>query len=162
MLLHHPTTTSIIQENNMNPFLESRRNCSNSPITRGVVAHTTTLLPTSFQLGENDVFCGRGSMCFNHVGNKRFRLIVLSNLDRYAEAPTKAGKTAIIYEIVDLVRSNSPYGGFVKKDLETGRYYEIGDFLAVSPFVWICVFAVNEQKLVRFRCQIHQVGHRFK
>jgi hypothetical protein len=40
------------------------------------------------------------------------------------------GKTLIICQIVNQVRKNSPNGGFVKKDPLTGRYYEVGDFLA--------------------------------
>jgi len=57
-------------------------------------------------------------------------MIVSANLDRYSSALTKTDKTSIIYEVVDFIRSTSPDGGFVKKDIESGRYYEVGDFLA--------------------------------
>jgi hypothetical protein len=91
------------------------------------------LLPEHYILQEHDVYCGRGSQCFNHEGNRKFRQIVLDYLDRYSEATGKYDKSAIIDEIVFTVRRNSPFGGgFIKKDTKTGRFYEVGDFLAVS------------------------------
>jgi hypothetical protein len=90
------------------------------------------LLPIDYQLGDNDVYCGRGTLCFYHNGNQRFRDIVAANLPRYINATTKTEKSFIIYDIVDTIRETSPNGGFVKKDLATGRYMEVGDFLAVS------------------------------
>ena len=91
-------------------------------------------LPVGYELGDNDVYCGRGSQCFNHIGNRRFRDIVLENLPRYNLAMTKFEKSAIIYEVVETIRKESPNGGFVKKDLNRGQYYEVGDFHAVSPY----------------------------
>ena len=110
---------------------------------RGVVAQTRKYLPAGYKLGDNDVYCGRGSLCFNHIGNRRFRMIVSANLGRYSSALTKTDKTSIIYEVVDYIRSTSPHGGFVKKDIESGRYYEVGDFLAVS-------FALHEVSIYYF------------
>jgi hypothetical protein len=93
---------------------------------------STILLPEDFILSSSDVLCGRGSQCFNHEGNRKFRKLVESRLQRYSGASTKHDKTQIICEIIDLVRQDSPLGGFVKRDLEAGRYYEVGDFHAVS------------------------------
>ena len=101
-------------------------------LAKGIAAHSTRLLPSDYVLGEYDVICGRGCRCFNHIGNKRFRKVVEAHLDRYSRAVTKTDKTTIICEIVIHVRSISPDGGFVKKDPLTGRYFEVGDFLAVS------------------------------
>jgi hypothetical protein len=70
--------------------------------------------------------CGRG------IGNKRFRKLVESHLERYSNTASKLGKTSIISEIVSHVRENSPNGGFVKKDSATGEFFEVDDFLAVS------------------------------
>jgi hypothetical protein len=102
----------------------------------GLRKHTTmrstTLLPEDFVLSSCDVLCGRGSHCFNHEGNRKFRKLVSLRLQRYSSASTKHDKTQIICEIIDQVREDSPSGGFVKRDLETGRYYEVGDFHAVS------------------------------
>jgi hypothetical protein len=91
------------------------------------------LLPAGYQLGDNDVYCGRGSLCFNHIGNRRFRSIVSKNLLRYINAATKHEKTLIIQDVVDFIRSTSSNGGgFVKRDGDSDVYYEVGDFLAVS------------------------------
>jgi hypothetical protein len=49
-------------------------------------------------------------------------------------APTKYDKTNIIREIMLHVSHFSPSGGFVKLDLDSGRYFEIGDFHAVRIF----------------------------
>jgi hypothetical protein len=101
-------------------------------LAKGVAAHNSKLLPPEYKLGDDDVICGRGSRCFNHTGNKKFRKIVEEHLDRYSNTSCKFDKTNIICEIVNIVRQYSPNGGFVKKDTSTGRYYEVGDFLAVS------------------------------
>jgi hypothetical protein len=95
------------------------------------------ILPESYRLHDFDVVCGRGRTCFNHVGNVRFREVVSSHLQRYMEATTKPDKTSIICNIVDYIRQTSPTagGGFVKLDKITSRYYEVGDFLAVSTIL---------------------------
>jgi len=95
-----------------------------------VAAKSQKFLPVGYTLGDNDVYCGRGNLCYNHIGNRRFRTIILANLDRYTTAKTKTDKTTIIYEIVDHVRATSPNGGFVRQDRASGRFYEVGDFLA--------------------------------
>jgi hypothetical protein len=95
-------------------------------------AKQSKLLPIDYQLDANDVYCGRGTLCFYHSGNQTFRDIVAANLPRYMSATNKTDKSTIIYEIVDYIREKSPNGGFVKKDIATGRYMEVGDFHAVS------------------------------
>ena len=79
--------------------------------------------PTSF-----DVICARGRIAVNHTGNKRFKLIVESSLQRYSNAPSKLAKSAIVSDIVETIRASSPGGGFVKK--EGNMWYEAGDHLA--------------------------------
>jgi hypothetical protein len=100
-------------------------------LARGLAAHNMKPLPEKYVLGEHDVICGRGRRCFNHIGNQRFRTMVEESLSKYAEASAKLEKTYIICEVVNQVRKNSPNGGFVKKDPVNGRYFEVGDFLAV-------------------------------
>jgi hypothetical protein len=101
-------------------------------LATGAAAHRTKLLPPDFVLGKNDVICGRGSRCFSHTGNVRFRGIVESRLPHYLNTSCKNGKTKQICEVVNQIREGSPDGGFVKKDNKTGMFYEVGDFLAVS------------------------------
>lgn len=112
-------------------------------LAKGLAAHNMKPLPEGYELGESDVICGRGRKCFNHVGNQRFRKMVEDCLPKYAEATAKLEKTYIICEVVNMVRKNSPNGGFVKKDPVTGRYFEVGDFLAVSmPLLRIALDSV--------------------
>lgn len=100
-------------------------------LAKGLAAHNMKPLPEDFVLGEYDVVCGRGRKCFNHIGNQRFRKIVFDCLPKYADASAKLEKTYIICDVVNRIRKGSPNGGFVKKDPSTGRYVEVGDFLAV-------------------------------
>lgn len=87
-------------------------------------------LPEEFTPGDDDVICGRGKKCYNHIGNERFRVRVLNMLDEYSQAKSKLDKSSVLSRVVDQVRQNSPKGGFVKQDSTTGRWFEVGDFLA--------------------------------
>lgn len=100
-------------------------------LAKGQAAHNMRQLPEDYALSDFDVICGRGRRCFNHVGNQRFRKIVADMLPKYSDASAKLEKTIIICEVVNAIRRASPEGGFVKKDPMTGRYFEVGDFLAV-------------------------------
>jgi hypothetical protein len=104
-------------------------------LAKGLAAHNMKPLPDTYVLGEYDVICGRGRRCFNHIGNQRFRKMVEDSLSKYAEASAKLDKTYIICEVVNWVRKNSPNGGFVKKDPVNGRFFEVGDFLAVRRVI---------------------------
>lgn len=92
----------------------------------------STLLPIDFVPSENDVICVRGSECFNHIGNQRFRHIVDQRLDKYTRPNNKFTKSNIISETMQQIRSKCPFGGFIKKDLMSGRYIAVGDTIAVS------------------------------
>ena len=90
----------------------------------------------SFPLGplykptDDDVLCGRGGRCFNHEGNKRFRAIVHSQLERYSQAKGRHEKGVIVNHIVDTVRQRARGGGFIKQDKKTDEWCEIGDYAA--------------------------------
>jgi hypothetical protein len=88
------------------------------------------LLPSDFSPGKDDVICGRGKKCYSHIGNERFRVRVSGMLNTYNAARSKVDKSAVLSDVVEQVRSASPNGGFVKLDVDTGRWYEVGDFLA--------------------------------
>lgn len=106
-------------------------------ITENIMNDNKKLLPEHYVLQEHDVYCGRGSQCFNHEGNRKFRHIVIKFLDRYSDAVCKYDKSAIIDEIVSTVRCNcSNGGGFIRKDAKSGRFYEVGDFIAVRDFIF--------------------------
>lgn len=87
------------------------------------------LFPEDFEPGIFDVICGRGKKCYSHIGNDKFRQLVMGRLDEYSKARSKLDKSAVLNDVVEQVRLASPQGGFVKQE-ESGRWYEVGDFLA--------------------------------
>ncbi|GKY93342.1 hypothetical protein MPSEU_000301800 [Mayamaea pseudoterrestris] len=90
---------------------------------------TMKILPCKFQPCDKDVVFGRGSISM-HPGNRSFRKLVADKLQDYLKTTTKVEKGMILRSIVAQVRMDSPHGGFVKKDISNGRWYEVGDFLA--------------------------------
>jgi hypothetical protein len=85
-------------------------------------------LAANFVPGPKDVICARGKEAFSHPGNRRFRLSVSMNLERYSKATTKLDKSLIVSAIVDSVRQAAPDGGFIKKTGEV--WFEVGDHVA--------------------------------
>mmetsp|Transcript_20627 Transcript_20627/g.47649 ORF Transcript_20627/g.47649 Transcript_20627/m.47649 type:complete len:178 (-) Transcript_20627:318-851(-) len=84
---------------------------------------------SSFAPGKYDVICGlRGKKSLSHVGNRRFRVTVAMNAEKYLKAPTKLEKSLVVIQIVDTIRDGG--GHFVKYDRKTQSWVEIGDQLA--------------------------------
>ena len=111
----------------------------NNPQT-GTVASPKTL-PTDFQPGPYDVWCGRGRTCKDSPGNVAYRQAVLQHLPAYAAAGSKIQKGLIITQIVNAIRKQcydyhwrqnqwSECGGFIKRSAVSGEWMEVGDFLA--------------------------------
>lgn len=96
------------------------------------VADTSTrILQKIFSPGNYDVICGRGKGPTNHIGNKRFKIVIKNYYERYANAETKFKKSLLVSEIVNTIRENSGEGGFVKfNPINGGYWYEVGDQLA--------------------------------
>jgi len=93
---------------------------------------TMALLPEDFVPGKWDVICQRGKECYDHVGNRRFRMIIDSHLGTYMEVMSRRQKTKIVTTIVSNIRSAAAEsgGGFVRKDLLTRRWFKVTDKLA--------------------------------
>lgn len=86
-------------------------------------------MPAGFEPGKYDVICGlRGKQALQHVGNRRFRVTIAMNAEKYFKAPTKLDKSLIVIEVVDAIRNGG--GNFVKRDRKTKKWVEIGDQLA--------------------------------
>lgn len=90
---------------------------------------TLNFLSEDFVPTMRDVVCGRGKKCYSHAGNELFKTRVEGVLDEYSRAKSKLDKSGVLNRVVAEVRRASPGGGFVKQD-ESGRWYEVGDFLA--------------------------------
>jgi hypothetical protein len=86
-------------------------------------------LPLGFVPSAFDVICGKGKTAYEHVGNCRFRVTINLNLPAYREATSKLDKSLIVMSVVDMFRSLSPNGGFIKQDHKTGRWYQITDHM---------------------------------
>jgi hypothetical protein len=62
----------------------------------------------------NDVLIGSGTQIFNHIGNRRFRVLIEANFDRYFN-PNASGdaREAIVNNIIRSISSNLPAGKFL-------------------------------------------------
>ena len=87
--------------------------CSDSKITQPRV---------NFHPSDYSVICGRGNNNFNHIGNRRYRSIASMFIERYSQAATKRVKSAIVSEIVTLIRQA---GGIFCK-FRSGAWIEVG------------------------------------
>jgi len=77
---------------------------------------------------ESDVLCGRGGRINSHVGNRQFREVILSRKKEYlAKTTKKLEKAHIAAAIVNDIRSMQPPGRFLKEDVKSGMWYDIGD-----------------------------------
>jgi hypothetical protein len=90
-------------------------------------AKTGSQLGVDFEPSDYSVICGRGKENFNHVGNRRFRILTSMSMERYSKSDNnKATKSAIVSEIVAIVRQAG--GNFCK--YKKGEWYEVGDYYA--------------------------------
>lgn len=101
-------------------------------------------LPTTFIPRSYDVICAQGKEAKNHSGNIYYRKLITDALDSYSQATSRVEKSQIVTDIVNTVTTNvyaagddsagqgngGSYGGFIKKDRATGRYYQVGEFFA--------------------------------
>jgi hypothetical protein len=83
-------------------------------------------LPADFLPSKYDVICGKGKQCYNHIGNRRFRVTIGTHVPRYQAAKTKSGKTAIVNSIVDIIRESKD-ARFVRYNKITSEWMELGD-----------------------------------
>lgn len=80
-------------------------------------------------IDERDVIFGKGAHGNHHAGNKDWKNMVKSRLNRYISCTKNKEKTDICFEIVKERRSNG--GRFLQKNPETAKWYEIGDKKAI-------------------------------
>jgi hypothetical protein len=86
-------------------------------------------IETPVQPHKNDILMGRGGKNNQHIGNERLRSMARLESENYRLA-TKKGKSLISRELVLKVRSLDPPGRFLKKNIETGLFEDVGDEVA--------------------------------
>lgn len=82
----------------------------------------------STEVMETDVLCGRDKTSHAHIGNKRFRHIVMLHREEYQSAPSRELKTNITCKIVSMVKECG--GRFLKQDEKTGEWTDVGEHYA--------------------------------
>ncbi len=80
----------------------------------------------TFQPSDYSVVCGRGNDCFNHVGNRRFRILAGMYIARYSHTDSKTAKSAIVSKIIAVIHQA---GGMFCK-FKKGSWCEVGDHQA--------------------------------
>jgi hypothetical protein len=90
---------------------------------RSVSSSKKGRLQADFQPSEYSVLCGRGKDSFNHIGNSRFRILAGMFMDRYSQAATRTAKSAIVSEIIAMIRDAG--GNFCQ--FKKGAWFEVGD-----------------------------------
>ncbi|KAI2490311.1 hypothetical protein MHU86_24275 [Fragilaria crotonensis] len=76
-----------------------------------------------FAPGKYDVLCNRSRHAFNHVGNRRFRVIVENHAPGFAALRTKAERSLMIQSILGIIKAAQ--GKFVEKNKD-GTWDEVG------------------------------------
>lgn len=76
-------------------------------------------------LGKNDVICGRYKNADDHVGNRRFGIIIKNNKERYGTSLTKDDKTRVSLSVVNAVWGCG--GRFLKFNPSTGEWDEMDE-----------------------------------
>jgi len=65
--------------------------------------------------GPYDIVCGRNNGAYNYIGNRRFRVTIEMNLQRYIESPSREDRTNVIKSIVWMLREQVG-ARFLKKE----------------------------------------------
>jgi hypothetical protein len=75
---------------------------------------------------EYSIICGRGKGTLNHAGNRRFRDLTSTFIERYSRADSKAAKSVIVSTILDVIHQAD--GDFCQ--LKRGVWVKTGDHYA--------------------------------
>lgn len=113
---------------------------------------------------DTDILFGRCSDAWNHVGNRRFRVMVAKYHEQYHSTKSRTTKAAIVSEIISKLKSCGTR--LLKRDKDSSKWFVVEDHKC-----WIskvCQILFVEQPVVAFFCisqesfspaTITQVGH---
>jgi len=54
-----------------------------------------------YELQPFDVLCGRDKKCYNNIGNRRFRILINSNLPRYLRCSNRKERSLMIFALTE-------------------------------------------------------------
>lgn len=77
------------------------------------------------ELGPYDIVCGRNNGAYNCVGNRRFRLTIEMNLQRYVDCPTREDRTTVVKAIVGMLREQTGARFLRKETFENNNNSEV-------------------------------------
>jgi len=85
------------------------------------------MLPYDFTPSSQDIICGKGKDCYDHIGNKLFRHIVSFHIDEFIAAKdNKSRKSKIVSNILfKLQRHLGRNNGFVSRDRKSGNWCQL-------------------------------------
>ena len=112
-----------------NPFMTAEPSKLTGKIDASLFEETfsepLSSFPTdTYQLTDYDVLVGRHKLAFNHVGNRRFRVVVSMFLPRYFENTSRRERSVLNLEIVETIQRA---GGRFLKQTKLGQLVEISD-----------------------------------
>jgi len=69
----------------------------------------------------------------NHSGNKFYQKLIKEAIPQYNQATSKLDKSIIVSEILDIIKTSSPDGGFIKTKIQSNGcycYYQVSNQFA--------------------------------
>ena len=89
-----------------------------------------TLLPAEFKPGNYSVILGRGKVN-SATGNRRLKIIASLHLPAYVAAKSRREKSYVVARVLEIFQQcNDNVGAFIRKDTESGCWYEVDDSMA--------------------------------
>jgi hypothetical protein len=126
--IHPSETSSSFNNNNHNHNSHHNGHSSSSSLSNAannngcdsmMNTNTNTMIIT--EPGPYDIVCGRNNGAFHYVGNRRFRVTIEMNFQRYVDSPTREDKTNVIKSIVHVLRDQVG-AKFLKKTSPSSRW----------------------------------------
>ena len=89
---------------------------------------TKKLLPENFEPSDKNIICGNKRKYFESKGNIRFRSICKMFTNDYHSAPTKVEKSAVVSQVMAILREDCPDGGtYIFVTPQGGRWYAVSE-----------------------------------
>ena len=86
------------------------------------------LLPLDFEPSDKNIICGNKRKYFESKGNIRFRSVCKLFTNDYHSAPTKVEKSAVVSQVMAILREDCPDGGTsLFATPQGGRWYAVSE-----------------------------------